>query len=227
MDSLMVLLLTIASLTAWEDDRPERLPGSELSVVQANRQALYVVEARILRLGERRADRSRDGGLVYPRAFIEPSKAIKGARFWDESPQQVSLLLTQNDTIPTVGELYVFYIEKMGRGLEVIKITHRDGAIPLRETGSCISLAEAEKAALYVIEAKVQDLGKMEWDPQRPPRGLIYPRVVIEPSSVIKGADKAAALAIRHVRLPFARDETSLEEGRTYIFGSSAESVGE
>jgi hypothetical protein len=212
----IVLLLTIASLIFWVDDTPERLPGSDLSVVQARRQALYVVEAKILQLGERRPDQSRDGGLLYPQVVIEASRAFKGLPTgWVLAKRKVGLLLTQKDKIPREGEVYILYIEQMNRGFYVFKVNRPNGAVPVRVSGNDINLAEAEKEAQYVIEAKVQDLGELERDPNRP-RGLVYPRVAIEPSKVIKGGDRAVALAIREVRLAFTRDETVLEKARSY-----------
>jgi hypothetical protein len=213
----MVLLLTIACLTVWADEEPERLPGSDLGMALAQRRARYIVEAKIVQMGEPLPDRSRDGGLSYPRVFILPSKAIKGARWWtDEAPPQVGLLATKKDLIPAAGEAYILYIEQVGRGLCIFKVTRRDGAVPVRETGSGISLVEAEKAAIYVIEARIRDTGRMERDPDRPPRGFVYPQVAIEPFKMIKGTDKATALATRNVRLPFARDEAPLEKGKVY-----------
>lgn len=213
----MVLLLTIASLIAWKDEEPERLPGSHLSVVEAESQSLYVTEARILRLGERRPDHSLEDGLKYPKILIEPSRAIKGGPWWGtRASQQVSLLLTQKDMVPKEGEIYVLYIQDMNRGHYVIKVSRPGGAIPARMLGSDISVPEAEKAALYVIEAEVRSLGQMERDPDDPPRGLIYPRVAVQPSRMIKGADRTSALAVRHVRLPFRRDGADLEMGKMH-----------
>jgi hypothetical protein len=216
-EEFMVLLLTIASLIAWADVKPERLPGSDLSVVQARRQASYVIEAKILHLGECRPDPLQVGGLHYPQVVIEASRAFKGdpTRWAQPAARKVGFLLTENDTVPREGEVYILYIENMNRSSYIFKVTRPDGAIPVRVSGSDLSVAEAEKEALYVIEAKIQDLGELARDPN-PPRGLVYPRVAIEPSKVIKGADKAAALAIREVRLAFTRDETVLENGRTY-----------
>jgi hypothetical protein len=213
----MVLLLTIVSLIAWADDKPERLPGSDLGLVQANIMALYVIEAKILDLGGRWPDRSREHGLLYPQVIIEPSRGIKGTtiRWAGPSLRRVSLLVTEKDAVPREGEVYILYIEKRNREYYVFKVTRPDGAVLGVLPGRDIGLAEAEKAATYVIEARIAGLGVLERDPNRP-RGLVYPRIAIEPSVVIKGEDRAATLAIRWVRLAFAREETVPEEGKTY-----------
>jgi hypothetical protein len=210
----MMLLLTIASLVSWTEDRSDRLPGSDISVAKA--QALYIIEAKILHLGKRRADPRPTGELEYPQVAIEPSKVIKGmARGTVLAKRKVSLLLTVNETVPREGAVYILYIRDENRSSYVFKVTRRDGAIPVRLPGSDIRLSEAENEALYVVEAKILQRGELRLDPSRP-RGLDYPRVVIEPSKVIKGMDRGAPLAFREVRLPLREDEADLEEGKVY-----------
>jgi hypothetical protein len=211
-EGFMRLILTIASLVASADDNPERLPGSDISVAKAG--ALYIIEAKILDLGQRREN--DDLGYVYPRLTIEPLRGIKGQfRGGFMAAWQVGLLLTKNDTVPKEGEAYVLYIRAANRGLHVFKVTRRDGAIPARMPGSAKSVADAEKEALYVVETKILQLNEIQVDPGRP-RGLVYPRVLIDPSKVIKGTDKRAASAVREVRLPLAEDEADLQQGEAY-----------
>ncbi len=95
-------------------------------MAEAESQALYVVEARILRLGELWEDISRPRGIVYPQVAIEPSKVIherqKGIA---QSKRPVRLLLTGDETIPDEGETYTLYIRGAKRGFEVFKVTGR------------------------------------------------------------------------------------------------------
>jgi hypothetical protein len=213
MGPLLMIALVVA---AWSDDVDRPLPGSDLNVVTAGRQALYIVKAKIVRLGERRLDHGRRGGLLYPRVGIEPLGVIKGLyRGTVSAKRSVGLLLTQREAPPKEGETYILYIADANRASYVFKVTQLDSAIPVHMPGSAVNIAQAEREALYVLEAKVLHLGWSQPDPSRP-RGLVYTRVLVEPLKLIKGTDRASGLGIREVHLSLTEEEADLVEGAPY-----------
>ncbi len=109
--------------TQFDEGALAHLPGSRLSGAAAEREALYVAEGRILRLGEMEEDRTRPHGLVYPLVSIEQSRVIKGRHEgFVRSKRDVRLLLTEDEAVPNEGQTYIFYVRSRDRGFEVFKV---------------------------------------------------------------------------------------------------------
>jgi hypothetical protein len=206
----------IFKVTRLEGAIPVRMPGSEMSVAEAEKEALYVIEARILHLNELQLDPSRPRGLVYPRISIEPTKMSKGIdRNVALAFREVRLVLTKDEADLVEGEAYALYIRKVSQGFEVFRVTQRSKDGPARLPGNGVSVAEADRTALYAIDGRILHLGELQEDHSRP-HGLVHPQVVIEQSKVIKERHKGAARPGRDIRLLLTEDEAIPNEGETY-----------
>ncbi|MBX6316233.1 MAG: hypothetical protein IRY99_25470, partial [Isosphaeraceae bacterium] len=175
----MSLLLMIVALVSGIDTMPDRLPGSDLSVAEAEKQARYIVEAKILHLDEWQP--ARFGWRVYLRAAIEPLRVLQGPADAAMAMREVSLLLQEDEAVPAKRGVYLLYIKRVNQAFEIFKVTK----VPDRLPGSDVSVAEAEKKALYIVEAKILHLGKRR--AALGGTGLLYLQTLIEPLKEIKG----------------------------------------
>ena len=206
-----------SKLTRPDGAIPLRMPGSEFNIADAEEEADYVIEAAIGRPTKLELDPRRTRGMKY-RLAIEPKKVIKEeGRGTGMAIREVSLLLAEDEADLEQRKACTLYIRKRGQELEVFRATQFDERVTVSLPGNRLSIAEAEREALYVAEGRILRLGEMEEDRARP-HGLVYPLVSIEQSRVIKGRHEGFARPRREVRLLLTEDENVPNEGQTYIF---------
>ena len=203
----MMFLLAITLLVPRVDERPDRLPGSHMSAAEAHRRAMFVIEAKLLHLGEPRE--SFAGEMAYPQTFIEPLRMIRGE---GQLPEAAAGGDSPSGTArrPRRRARCTYSISKPR--IEGRRPSRSSGWTRCRDRlpGDDVTVVEADRTARLVIEAKLLHLG----EPREAVDGeMAYPRAVIEPLKTTKGTDDARGP--RQVNIPLKKEgEVTPKEGR-------------
>ena len=117
----MVLLTTLCLLVGGLDVQ-DRLPGSDLSLRDAEKRASIIVVAKLVRLGRGGGGR---GSMVFPEAEVSTAEVLKGGR---ENLHLRTVWLSicdKDEKSPEEGVVYTFFIDKFKGRNRVLKMVRR------------------------------------------------------------------------------------------------------